>query len=795
MAIHIQVRECLDAFPVDLDENSDIQDELGRFRVWAGNIAAHRPSHSRRSLEYRLRDSLRLRDTVLSLLRDLKRALDELRGSLIPVDMEEGSRHQPDREARGGDDDGQDEEYGDAEDMFELSDEESIENVTHTQRAIDEIHDVITCLLRFSIALRNPGRNNLRKDDPDGQGIAQSFVAHYINHVREKFPVAPQYLVDRVGKSMSKHRQYFRYRKSHNEKLRADLTDIEVDAWERPSTVATSLFVTDTPRLGIERLEFETESNYTATSYEGSFTGDARLEIPKWPVEAQEGSPFECPLCYGILEAETETSWRHHVFEDIPPYVCTNEACGSAIKSFSRRHEWARHEMETHTKLWLCPYGCTEPISSSKDFESHVRTIHHLADSADASAVRNLTAACGRAESREGARSCPLCMKICDSAKRWTKHVGHHLEQLALFSLPMDLLSGDTPDGSDGRSDMGSNVDRDMMGTQSQTTAYMNTKHGDAITTFLELDPPPTRGTSDQAMAIIAVRSEGSNSPPPTSLGTEELANIRAQGGTINASAPDPAEMPKPKRKPSADTQSDDTNEKIEQLKAMIEKQEASRSAREAEEKAAGRAAKGAREESDKKLAEAEAEKAELGKKQKELEEAVAKAAAPLPDMLKAPIKFKDAVGRNFSFPWHLCKTWVGMESLIKQAFLHVDGIETYVQEGHYELMGGPEGGIILPQVWDTMISPGWEVSMHMWPIPETPKKEKKIVVAVPDPIKPKKPKKVSGIAAWMAGHPVKPAKKPRLGIGQVVDVPPAGRSRLLSRDTSQKPKKRYASI
>lgn len=24
----------------------------------------------------------------------------------------------------------------------------------------------------------------------------------------------------------------------------------------------------------------------------------------------------------------------------------------------------------------------------------------------------------------------------------------------------------------------------------------------------------------------------------------------------------------------------------------------------------------------------------------------------------KAPIEFKDAVGRKFSFPWHLCKTW-----------------------------------------------------------------------------------------------------------------------------------------
>jgi hypothetical protein len=62
---------------------------------------------------------------------------------------------------------------------------------------------------------------------------------------------------------------------------------------------------------------------------------------------------------------------------------------------------------------------------------------------------------------------------------------------------------------------------------------------------------------------------------------------------------------------------------------------------------------------------------------------------------------------------------------LIKQAFLHVDVIGQHVQEGHYDLMG-PDGEIILPQVWDTMIKPDWEVSMHMWPIPETPKKEKK---------------------------------------------------------------------
>jgi hypothetical protein len=58
------------------------------------------------------------------------------------------------------------------------------------------------------------------------------------------------------------------------------------------------------------------------------------------------------------------------------------------------------------------------------------------------------------------------------------------------------------------------------------------------------------------------------------------------------------------------------------------------------------------------------------------------------------------------------------MEELIKQAFLHVDVIGPHVHEGHYDLIG-PNGEIILPQVWETMIEPDWAVTMHMWPMPE----------------------------------------------------------------------------
>lgn len=308
----MQVRECLDAFSIECEgHGSDIEDELGRFKVWASNISAHRPSHSRRSLEYRLRDSSRLRDTVLSFLQDLKGALQELQDSTVTkssprtvnaaTDFDEVLRHQQAENGLEKYDDNEDDDG----DMFELSDEESVGDETPTQRAISKIHDVITCLLRLSIALRNPARNNQRRFDPDGEHIAKAFVAHYTEHIRAKFPAAPEYLVDRLGKSMSKHRQYLRYRKSHSEKLREESIEADPDAWERPSTVATSIFVADTSHLSLE-LETETESVYTATSYEGSSIEDTNLQIPQWPADAQEGLPFECPLCFGILEIETE---------------------------------------------------------------------------------------------------------------------------------------------------------------------------------------------------------------------------------------------------------------------------------------------------------------------------------------------------------------------------------------------------------------------------------------------------------------------------------------------------------
>ena len=81
---------------------------------------------------------------------------------------------------------------------------------------------------------------------------------------------------------------------------------------------------------------------------------------------------------------------------------------------------------------------------------------------------------------------------------------------------------------------------------------------------------------------------------------------------------------------------------------------------------AASAAAAAATEEAEKKAAERAAEEAAKAKAAaEEAEKKAAEAAAavpppppPPPEEKKKPIKFKDAVGRKFSFPFHLCNTW-----------------------------------------------------------------------------------------------------------------------------------------
>ncbi|KAL1638681.1 hypothetical protein SLS58_008713 [Diplodia intermedia] len=132
----------------------------------------------------------------------------------------------------------------DDEAMDVESEDESLEEETELGQLLVSIHETITFLLRLSAAIKNPAPHdhfmNSSKLVP-----AQAFERFDISHVREKFPSAPESVAEVLGKSISRRREYFRYRESHNKKLSEGISrPVDEDAkteYQPLSTVASSI--------------------------------------------------------------------------------------------------------------------------------------------------------------------------------------------------------------------------------------------------------------------------------------------------------------------------------------------------------------------------------------------------------------------------------------------------------------------------------------------------------------------------------------------------------------------------
>ncbi|KAI1348893.1 hypothetical protein F5Y01DRAFT_290694 [Xylaria sp. FL0043] len=184
----------------------------------------------------------------------------------------------------------------------------------------------------------------------------------------------------------------------------------------------------------------------------------------------------------------------------------------------------------------------------------------------------------------------------------------------------------------------------------------------------------------------------------------------------------------------------------------------------------------------------------------------------------KLPVRFRDAVGRNFLFPWEKAKTWTGMRRLINNCFLHVDVLGPHVMAGRYDLSvslpfsmdaaneitspgapltpappqvsasatetpssltvassssaPGPSSStspsqqpqqrssfVVLPELWEDTIEPGMLVVQHMWPF-QTPN-------YVAQPAQPSPPQPHHHLPVGPAGPIGLPGMNPPAGRGR----------------------------
>ncbi|KAL9044017.1 MAG: hypothetical protein Q9214_002817 [Letrouitia sp. 1 TL-2023] len=205
-------------------------------------------------------------------------------------------------------------------------------------------------------------------------------------------------------------------------------------------TNASTLIVPHGPQLVNPELLATSSDNGTQTSYASSSNlGFDRPHIPPLPIASESRSEFECPFCYAIISLHGSSKyrqWKRHVFKDLQPYMCTYDNCSSPNTMYDSRRQWIAHELHWHRREWSCNVPSHDIFSERSLFAAHMQQQHptHCMEG-NLDVVVNM---CERAMDSTTA-ACPLCFSENAqnlSVQALEKHLGSHLEALALFALP-----------------------------------------------------------------------------------------------------------------------------------------------------------------------------------------------------------------------------------------------------------------------------------------------------------------------------------------------------------------------
>ena len=129
-----------------------------------------------------------------------------------------------------------------------------------------------------------------------------------------------------------------------------------------------------------------------------------------------------------------------HIFADLRPYICTFADCEDKLAQFPNRAAWAEHEFSQHriTQSWSCP-KCPRAFISVSGWQSHIQEKHCLFFSGHQCNVAKDMAYRTKATRIED-EECPLCRIVVGKPRRaFIKHVGRHMEEIALMALPRDV--------------------------------------------------------------------------------------------------------------------------------------------------------------------------------------------------------------------------------------------------------------------------------------------------------------------------------------------------------------------
>ncbi|TEY71628.1 hypothetical protein BOTCAL_0089g00070 [Botryotinia calthae] len=533
-----------------------MQDLFSHFKAWGNGIAAFQNASVRSSLEFRLKDATEIQQRVLKILGNLQVSLHE--AALIITGKEPN-------------------ESWSVEDYSDSGNEEpdlEPEQTSELQELFKAMADANNNLLKLSMVIRNsPNRDDYLK-----AATRYRFDATYdIGHVREKHGSArssADWLIVRLGKAITRRRQYLRYREDHHGKLTRDWDDVMIIEKE-DKTIALTKATTFVENTTTARKDgFDLGSSFgSKTSYEATVIGEStgRLNVPSHPrmafedVPFQFGSPFRCPYCFTEQVVENRSAWKKHVFRDLRPYVCTFQECD--LRMFRSRNEWFAHEVQNHRREWVCQQCQHAPFSSSSAYEVHLNSTHQV--EVKGSQLKALLLQSEEPVDKLSSTACRLCdqwetiiedkklnskqlllhegqpSQLYGTRGQFRRHLGRHMEQLALFALPFneDTMEDDSLSEGEYHEDSSASVaeskdfgNSDLIETGSlRLPAYSDLPTEIGTESVVQSDYPPDPTTRDSELDNGTDVENSSTSPnPPTSVGSISSTGSVSQQQSTN---------------------------------------------------------------------------------------------------------------------------------------------------------------------------------------------------------------------------------------------------------------------
>jgi hypothetical protein len=359
---------------------------------------------------------------------------------------------------------------------------------------LSEIEACITRLFRVSSLIRQAAPTDLF-----AKALTKSRLqfndSFDIAHVFEKYPKLMAddrlWLRKRLGRAITKRRQYLSYVQHHHDKLSGAQNEpaepaepapmkpeiLEalpmkqlqafksplMDSASRPSTYITKATTLAPDRITPQMLVADDSDpeddarSYTtiSRSIDGDYDTSALTKIPKLTdLRVGKEKAIECPFCFRMQRFRSEKAWKRHVFADLRSYVCTFPDCDAQL--FGDINEWFRHEMQTHRVEYHCRF-CNDNVFNKKDkFLRHVRNAHvAILDDADEESLLDISR---KPVENIPAEDCPCCddlasrLRVRETPDDWSsntgadkvimsvtltkfkRHLAAHMEQLSLFA-------------------------------------------------------------------------------------------------------------------------------------------------------------------------------------------------------------------------------------------------------------------------------------------------------------------------------------------------------------------------